>query len=107
MTGMTVPDRDAIYERRDALVIFNQLGVKVSIDAVDKTAYFSWLDRISERIGVLVATAQIAEKPNARSEPTLNSAVYYDTARRDLLTTGALLRTSCNRITHAFCAFKE
>jgi hypothetical protein len=50
--------------------------------------------------------AKIAEKPDARVSPPLNTAIYYDTADYDILPSGALLRTSCNRITHAFCAFK-
>ena len=36
----------------------------------------------------------------------LNTAIYYDTPELAIMPTGALLRTSCNKITRAFCAFK-
>jgi len=80
--------------------------VKIEMDSVSNQEYFAWLDRMTNQIGKLVPGAQIVEKENARNSPPLNIAVYYDTADYRILSTGALLRTSCNRITHAFCAFK-
>ena len=106
MNKLELPTKEEIYTRSDSFVIFNQLGVKITLDNVTNREYFSWLDSISEEIGNLVLGGKIAEKVNSRIEPTLNTAIYYDTADYDLLNTGALLRTSCNKITHAFCAFK-
>ena len=57
-------------------------------------------------IGRLVPGAEIAEKSYARAEPRLNTGVYYDTSDYALLKNGMVLRTTCNRKTHAFCAFK-
>lgn len=104
MTNMQMPQE--VYAKKEAVILFNQLAVKVEMDSVSNEDYFGWLDRMSERIGGLVPGARIAEKENARQSPPLNIAVYYDTIDYRVLPTGALLRTSCNRITHAFCAFK-
>ena len=57
-------------------------------------------------IGGLVPGAEIAEKSYARTEPRLNTGVYYDTEDYRLLKSGMVLRTTCNIKTHAFCAFK-
>jgi len=95
-----------VYSKQDQVVLFNQLAVKVGMDRVSNADYYTWLDRMTAQIGELVPGAAIAEKPNARSAPPLNTAIYYDTADYRILPTGALLRTSCNVITHAFCAFK-
>ncbi len=57
-------------------------------------------------VGDRVPGARIVEKEHARQAPPLNTAIYYDTEDYRILRTGALLRTSCNKITHAFCAFK-
>lgn len=97
---------DAIYFRDGSVVRFNQLAVKVEMDSVDDDQYFGWLDAMTSTVGDRVRGAKIAEKDGARSAPPMNTAVYYDTPDRALLTTGALLRTSCNVVTHAFCAFK-
>jgi hypothetical protein len=94
------------FQRIENLVIFKQIGVKIAMDHVSDDEYFNWLNTISENLPGLVDHAQIAEKPDARTNPPLNTAVYYDTDSYDLLETGSLLRTSCNKITHAFCAFK-
>jgi hypothetical protein len=87
--------------------LFKQVGVKVTMDAACQQAYFAWLDRTSSTIALRVPGARIVEKKDARVSPPLNAAVYYDTADYRILPTGALLRTSCNVITHAFCAFKS
>lgn len=96
-----------VYFHDGDVVQFNQLAVKVEMDPVGNDEYFGWLDGMTERIGDLVPGAAIAEKDGARDHPPLNTAVYYDTPDRALLATGSLLRTSCNIVTHAFCAFKK
>lgn len=106
MVNLALPQHEPVYRTVDQLVIFNQLAVKIEMDAVSNDDYFGWLDTTAARISTQVHGAQIAEKPGAREAPPLNVAVYYDTPGRDILPTGSLLRTSCNRITHAFCAFK-
>jgi hypothetical protein len=105
MTELRMPEH--VYGKQGELVAFNQLAVKIKMDGVDNDAYFGWLDRITDAIGRQVQGAQIAEKPSARTQPPLNTAIYYDTTNYRILPTGALLRTSCNKITHAFCAFKD
>jgi len=107
MTKLQIPDKEAIYTKTGPFVIFNQLGVKIEMDPVSNEEYFEWLDRAAVRIGHIVPGAQIAEKENVRVEPTLNTTVYYDTVDYQILASGALLRTSCNVITHAFCTFKD
>jgi len=106
MTQLTMPEGDTIYFRSDAVTIFNQLARKIPMDGVSNPAYYAWLDRTKASVGRHVHGAEIAEKPGARETPPLNTAIYYDTPDRRILPTGALLRTSCNTITHAFCAFK-
>ncbi len=96
-----------VYKKGDTLVYFNQLGLKIEMDSVTNKAYYEWLDSMKEEIGSKVRGTQIAEKENARVNPPLNTAIYYDTPTYQVLPTGALLRTSCNKITHAFCAFKD
>src|SRR4051812_7592302 len=95
-----------IYVRAGESVVFRQLGVKVEMDSVTIGDYYHWLDEMILDVGKLVTGAQIVEKPDARLAPPLNTAIYYDTPDYQILPTGALLRTSCNRLTHAFCAFK-
>ncbi len=102
------PTDEPIFVRRENFIVFNQFGAKLKLDRdLPIPAYFRWLDKITEDIGELVPGAQIAEKDYARANPRLNTGVYYDTPDRDLLRIGAVLRTTCNKITHAFCAFKE
>lgn len=96
----------SIYYRDGAVVRFNQLAVKIKMDAVSRSAYYDWLNEMTATVGNYVPGAAIGEKVNARSKPPLNTAIYYDTPAYDILPTGALLRTSCNIVTHAFCAFK-
>jgi len=107
VTTSSAVDSDAIFTRNGNSVVFNQLGVKLELDSnVTDESYYAWLDEMIKRIGTLVAGAQIAEKSYARTEPRLNTGVYYDTLDRKLLRSGAVLRTTCNVKTHAFCAFK-
>lgn len=115
MTGRT-PDRqdvkpprdEPVFVRRDDFIVFNQFGVKLELDTrLPMERYFAWLDAMTATIGEHVPKAQIAEKEYARTAPRVNTGVYYDTADRTLLTSGAVLRTTCNKVTHAFCAFKE
>ena len=103
---LTMPQPDDVYYRQDDVVIFNQLARKIPMDGVSNDAYYAWLDEMTGSIGQIIPGAEIAEKPHAREAPPLNTAIYYDTPDRRILPTGALLRTSCNKITHAFCAFK-
>ena len=97
---------EAVYEKKGELVVFNQVGVKVEMDGVPNADYYAWLDDMTATIGSVVPGSRIMEKENARESPPLNTAIYYDTEDHRILPTGALLRTSCNKITHAFCAFK-
>src|SRR5947209_12655094 len=106
MMDLQVPVTEAVYTKKENVVVFNQLAVKIVMDPISNEDYFAWLDRRTRDIGQEVPGAQIAEKENARVAPPLNTAVYYDTSDYRILPTGALLRTSCNKITHAFCAFK-
>jgi hypothetical protein len=104
MSHLKMPEE--IYISRQDVTLFNQLAVKVEMDTVSNDDYYRWLDDTKNIIGSVIIGAEIAEKKNARGEPPLNIAIYYDTPDYRLLPTGALLRTSCNIVTHAFCAFK-
>jgi hypothetical protein len=104
MNDLQVPQE--IYRNVGSVVLFNQLAVKIEMDTVPNDEYYKWLDEQIACIGDIVRGAKIVEKPAARESPPLNTAVYYDTSDYRILPTGALLRTSCNKITHAFCAFK-
>lgn len=107
MLDQQVPEGEAVYTRKGNFAVFNQLGVKLDFSsATSKEEYYDWLDRMKADIGHLVPGAEIAEKSYARAEPRLNTGVYYDTADYRLLKGGMVLRTTCNRKTHAFCAFK-
>ncbi|MFG2981703.1 hypothetical protein ACGFYQ_10645 [Streptomyces sp. NPDC048258] len=97
---------EPVYTKNGNSALFNQLALKIEMDSVSQQDYYAWLDDATRTIGAAVPGAQIAEKENARKSPPLNTAVYYDTADHRVLPTGALLRTSCNKITHAFCAYK-
>jgi hypothetical protein len=105
MNDLRMPQEE-VYARKANVTVFNQLALKIEMDTVTNPAYYDWLDGMKAEIGRLVPGAEIAEKPQARTTPPLNTAVYYDTADHRILSTGALLRTSCNKITHAFCACK-
>ncbi len=103
-----VPTSEPIYQRRGDLAVFHQFGTKLDFDvAIDKQQYYAWLDEMIKGIGAVVPGAQIAEKSYARAEPRLNTGVYYDTDDYRLLRLGLVLRTTCNKKTHAFCAFKQ
>jgi hypothetical protein len=106
MYDLRLPQNEAVYAQRESITVFNQLAVKIEMDSVSNERYFAWLDKATQQVGSWVRGAQIAEKANARTNPPLNTAIYYDTLDYRILRTGALLRTSCNKITHAFCAFK-
>lgn len=106
MTRLAMPPAGDIYYAADDVVIFNQLARKIPMDHVSNPEYYAWLDRATQEIAGAVRGARIVEKPTARDTPPLNTAIYYDTHDRHILPTGALLRTSCNKVTHAFCAFK-
>lgn len=95
-----------VYYTEGDGVRFNQLAVKIEMDDVEQDAYYRWLDERTADVTAAVPGTAIAEKPRAREQPSLNTAIYYDTPDYDILPTGALLRTSCNMITHAFSAYK-
>jgi len=86
--------------------IFNQLAVKIDMNQISDEAYFDWLDETIKTTAAVIPGASFLEKEGVRRNPPLNTAVYYDTIHYELLPTGALLRTSCSILTHAFCAFK-
>ncbi len=96
----------AIYQLGDGHNLFNQLAVKVEMDNVTDEDYFSWLDAIPREINEVIPGVTFVERDGVRASPPTNIAVYYDTSDLNLLPTGALLRTSCSVLTHAFCAFK-
>lgn len=103
-----IPDRgEPIFARHDDFIVFHQYGVKLVLDRdLPTETYFAWLDRMRDELPRLVPGGEIVEKEYARVQPRLNTGVYYDTSDRQLLRLGAVLRTTCNKITHAFCAFK-
>ena len=98
---------ESVYKREGNFAVFNQLGVKLDFSSTTgDPEYYDWLDHMILDIGRLVPGAEIAEKSYARAEPRLNTGVYYDTLDYRLLNGGMVLRTTCNKKTHAFCAFK-
>ena len=99
-------DDNPIFKVNTGHNIFNQLAVKVDMDNVSDENYFDWLDRIINITADTIPGTTFLEKEGVRDNPPLNTAVYYDTNDYKLLYTGALLRTSCSILTHAFCAFK-
>jgi len=105
--GRDTPDSESIYMKKGNFAVFNQLGVKLNFkDSTSDEEYYEWLDGMTKDIGKFVSGAEIAEKSYARTEPRLNTGVYYDTEDYRLLNSGMVLRTTCNLKTHAFCAFK-
>lgn len=106
MAGPKMPMTEPIYVKDGEVVVFNQLALKIEMDGVSNDDYYAWLDHMRATIATSIPGAEIAEKIGARENPPLNTAIYYDTPDFQILETGALLRTSCNKITHAFCAFK-
>lgn len=105
MPDLHLPPGEGGFTRQGDMVIFYQLGVKVDLESVSTVRYFAWLDGMAKRLPQMVPGAEIAEKPDARVAPVLDTGVYYDTDDYRLLETGSLLRTTGAR-THAFCAFK-
>jgi hypothetical protein len=95
-----------IYQIGQGHNLFNQLAVKVEMDRVDDAAYFKWLDEVPAEIAKEIPGVTFLERDGVRTAPPTNIAVYYDTDDYKLLPSGALLRTSCSVLTHAFCAFK-
>lgn len=95
-----------VFEKNVGHNVFNQLAVKIDMDGVGDDEYFAWLDETIRDAGSVIPGIRFLEKEGVRQSPPLNTAVYYDTDDYRLLPTGALLRTSCNVVTHAFCAFK-
>jgi hypothetical protein len=106
MKDIRLDQEKPIFEKNVGHNIFNQLAVKIEMDGVDDAEYFEWLDDQKVQAGEVIRGIKFLEKEGVRETPPLNTAVYYDTVNYKLLPTGALLRTSCNVITHAFCAFK-
>lgn len=106
MADPRMPSGESVYLRSGNAVLFRQLALKIEMDGSTNEEYYAWLDEMTATIGRTVPGAAIAEKDGARTSPPLNTAIYYDTDDRRILPTGALLRTSCNTITHAFCAYK-
>lgn len=98
---------EGVYSRSGSFAVFNQRDIKLEFkDSTSKAEYYRWLDDMTAQIGRLVPGAEIAEKSYARAEPRINTDVYYDTADYRLLHDGMVLRTTCNKNSHAFCAFK-
>lgn len=96
----------SVFQVNEGYNLFNQLAVKIDMNDTTDEDYFSWLDKVIQNTHQYMPDVVYLEKDGARYSPPLNTAVYYDTEDYKLLPTGALLRTSCNTITHAFCAFK-
>lgn len=99
--------RSAIFRREGNFVRFDQYGLKLNLrDDISDAEFYQWLDEMIAHSGEMVAGAAIVEKDDARTQPRYNAGVYYDTADYRLLRDRMVLRTTCNPITHAFCAFK-
>lgn len=105
MPEIQLPPGEEVFRKQGKVALFHQLGVKVDLMSVPVERYFTWLDGMENRLPQLVPGAEIAEKPDARAAPVLNTGVYYDTDDYRVVETGSLLRTTC-AVTHAFCAFK-
>jgi len=106
MKSLAIDSSRPIFEVTPGHNIFRQLAIKVDMDGVSDDDYFCWLDSMIRETSKVFHGVKFLEKEGVRNSPPLNTAVYYDTADYRLLPTGALLRTSCNKVTHAFCAFK-
>ena len=106
MKDLKIDHSKPVFEVRRGHNVFRQLAVKVDMNGVPDHDYFAWLDFVIREARVDAGKVSFLEKEGVRTDPPLNTAVYYDTVDYKLLPTGALLRTSCNKVTHAFCAFK-
>lgn len=102
----TSQNHDPVYVKTGDFIFSNQLGVKIAMDSVSNEDYYAWLDDMIATVGSMVSEAEIAEKPDARVSPSLHTAIYFDTLDFRILPTGALLRATCNKFTHAYCTFK-
>lgn len=106
MKDISVIRDEPVFAVNEGYNIFNQLAVKIDMNHVDDNLYFQWLDDMIAILPKKIQGSRILEKEGVRSNPPVNTAVYYDTEDYKLLPTGSLLRTSCSILTHAFCAFK-
>lgn len=106
MKELKIDHLTPVFEVRNGHNVFRQLAVKVDMNGVPDHEYFAWLDFVIREASGGTSKVLFLEKEGVRTDPPLNTAVYYDTVDYKLLPTGALLRTSCNKVTHAFCAFK-
>ncbi|CAJ0993609.1 hypothetical protein [Pantoea sp. Nvir] len=104
--SLIVHKEGSVHERHGAYNIFRQLAVKIFADHIDDIQYYKWLDEIPHKVSNLFPSVEFKEHDWVRVNPPLNTAVYYDTPKYNILPTGSLLRTSCSKLTHAFCAFK-
>lgn len=104
--SLVVDTEGSVHEKHGEYNIFRQLAVKVFADHINDESYYRWLDEVPLELKGRFPSIEFKERDWVRANPPLNTAVYYDTPGYDILPTGALLRTSCSRLTHAFCAFK-
>lgn len=104
--SLVVDTEGSVHEKHGEYNIFRQLAVKVFADHITDEEYYKWLDEVPLELKSRFPSVEFKERDWVRASPPLNTAVYYDTPHYDILPTGALLRTSCSRLTHAFCAFK-
>ncbi|QKJ89265.1 hypothetical protein PMPD1_4367 (plasmid) [Paramixta manurensis] len=104
--SLVVDTEGSVHEKHGEYNIFRQLAVKVFADHINDESYYKWLDEVPLELKSRFPSIEFKERDWVRANPPLNTAVYYDTPGYDILPTGALLRTSCSRLTHAFCAFK-
>lgn len=104
--SLVVDTEGSVHEKHGEYNIFRQLAVKLFADHITDEEYYKWLDEVPLELKSRFPSVEFKERDWVRANPPLNTAVYYDTPHYDILPTGALLRTSCSRLTHAFCAFK-
>lgn len=104
--SLVVDTEGSVHEKHGEYNVFRQLAVKVFADNINDEQYYKWLDEVPLELKSRFPTVEFKERDWVRANPPLNTAVYYDTPDYSILPTGALLRTSCSKLTHAFCAFK-
>jgi len=105
-TKLKVIETESVHIKNNGHDIFNQLAVKVDMNGIDDQSFFEWLDYEKRNTPNVIRGAEFLEKEGVRDNPPQNVAVYYDDDELTMLPTGALIRTSCSKLTHAFCAFK-
>ncbi|MXP68010.1 hypothetical protein [Pantoea sp. Aalb] len=103
---LMVDTQGSIHEKHGEYNIFRQLSVKIFADHINDIEYYKWLNEIQIEIKYKFPTIEFKERNGVRITPPLNTAVYYDNDNYQIIPTGSLLRTSSNKLTHAFCAFK-